>query len=152
MSEHPGAGTRAEVGLIDTNTVILLNRLTNPSALPVHPSICAITLAELSVGPLVTDDPDKRSARQAHLQMAESSFEALPFDAAAARRFGGIAASLRSTGRKPAARTYDALIAAVALAQDLPLYTVNPSDFVGIAGLEVVAIPHPDAPEGRVSG
>ena len=132
-------------GVLDTNTVILLDRLTDASALPEHPEITTITLAELSVGPLVTDDPRERAVRQAHLQLAEASFRALPFDVAAARRFGWIAANLRQAGRKPAARAYDALIAAVALANQLPLYTVNPSDFQGIDGLTIRAIPHPDA-------
>ena len=136
---HPDAS-----GILDTNTVILLDRLTDPLALPEHPLITAITLAELSVGPLVTDDPRERAARQAHLQLAESSFRPLPFDAAAARRFGGVAASLRQAGRKPAARAYDALIAAVALANELPLYTVNPGDFQGIDGLTVRSVPHPE--------
>jgi tRNA(fMet)-specific endonuclease VapC len=132
-------------GVLDTNTVILLDRLTDASALPAHPEITTVTLAELSVGPLVTDDPRERAIRQAHLQLAEASFRPLPFDAAAARRFGWVAANLRRAGRKPAARAYDALIAAVALANDLPVYTVNPSDFHGIDGLTVRAIPHPDA-------
>ena len=145
---EPVAAGRIEDGLLDTNTVILLNRLTDPEALPVHPSISTITLAELSVGPLVTDDPIERSVRQAHLQLAESSFHPLPFDAAAARRFGAVAAGLRRAGRKPAARAFDALIAAVALAQDLPLFTVNPADFAFVEGLRVVAVPHPDALEG----
>ena len=136
-------------GLLDTNTVILLNRLTDPSVLPSRPVISTITLAELSVGPLITDDPQQRVIRQAHLQLAESSFQPLPFDAAAARRFGGVAANLRSAGRKPAARAYDALIAAVALANDLPIYTVNPADFQGIDGLAVCAIPHPDTALAR---
>lgn len=132
-------------GILDTNTVILLDRLSDASVLPEHPEITTITLAELSVGPLVTDNPRERAIRQAHLQLAESSFRALPFDAAAARRFGWVAANLRQAGRKPAARAYDALIAAVALANELPLYTVNPVDFRGIDGLTIRAIPHPDA-------
>lgn len=139
-AEHPDVR-----GVLDTNTVILLDRLTDAAALPKHPEITTITLAELSVGPLVTDDPHQRAARQTHLQLAESSFRALPFDAAAARRFGWVAAGLRQAGRKPAARAYDALIAAVALANELPLYTVNPADFHGIDGLTVRAVPHPDA-------
>ena len=134
-----------ERGVLDTNTVILLDRLRDASALPAHPVITSITLAELSVGPLVTNDPQQRAIRQAHLQLAEASFRPLPFDAAAARCFGGVAASLRASGRKTAARAYDALIAAVALANDLPVYTVNPTDFHGIAGLTVHAVPHPDA-------
>jgi tRNA(fMet)-specific endonuclease VapC len=34
--------------------------------------------------------------------------------------FGGVAASLRQAGRKPAARAYDAMIAAVAIANGPP--------------------------------
>lgn len=59
---------------------------------------------------------------------------------------GSVAASLRRAGRKTTARTYDAMIAAVAVANDLPVYTCNPTDFNGIDGLEVVAVPVPDAP------
>jgi tRNA(fMet)-specific endonuclease VapC len=93
---------------------------------------------------LVTDDPSERAARQAHLQQAEADFDPIPFDQASARAFGRVASSLRSSGRKRAARVYDALIAAVAVANALPLHTVNPDDFEGIADLEVVAVPHPD--------
>jgi tRNA(fMet)-specific endonuclease VapC len=118
-------------GLLDTATVILLGSLTDPALLPDEPVISAITLAELSVGQLVTDDPDERANRQAHLQLAESDFDPLPFDAAAARAFGRIAAELRRSGRKPAARAYDTLIAATAISSQLPLFTCNPGDFVG---------------------
>ena len=99
-----------------------------------------MTLAELTVGPLVARDDEERAARQAHLQQAEADFDPLPFDADAARAFGRVAASLRRAGRKPTARAYDAMIAAVALAHELPLYTGNPDDFAGIAGLEVVPV------------
>lgn len=85
----------------------------------------------------------ERSARQAVLQQAEADFHPIPFDASAARAFGQVAASLRQAGRKTSARSYDAMIAAVALANDLPLYTTNPHDFEGITGLEVHAVePH----------
>lgn len=132
-------------GLLDTSTVIVLGRLTDPSLLPDEPMISTITLAELSVGPLATEDPDERANRQAHLQVAESDFDALPFDAAAARAFGRVAADLRRAGRKPAARAYDALIAAIAISADLPLFTCNPGDFTGISGLDVRPVAHPDA-------
>ncbi len=132
-------------GLLDTSTVILLGRLSDPSALPDEPLISAITLAELSVGPLVATDQRERAARQAHLQQAETDFEPIPFDAAAARAFGWVAAALRDVGRRPTARTYDALIAATALAHRMPLYTCNPGDFAGITGLDVRAVPHPDS-------
>ena len=130
---------RSAKGLLDTSTLIRLREITDPSLLPDKPLISAITLAELSVGPLMAAD-DERSARQMHLQQAESDFDPLPFDAAAARAFGRVAASLRRHGRKPAARSYDAMIAAVAIANDLPLHTFNATDFAGIDGLELVAI------------
>jgi predicted nucleic acid-binding protein len=132
-----------ERGLLDTNAVILLPRMTDATLLPAEPFISAVTLAELSVGPLIASTNEERAARQAHLQQAESDFEALPFDARAARAFGGVAASLRRTGRKTSARAYDAMIAATAIANELPVYTCNPADFEGIEGLEVVAITMP---------
>ena len=134
------ARPRAPRGVLDTSTVIRLSEISDPMLLPAEPLITAVTLAELSVGPLVAGDERERSARQAHLQQAEADFDPLPFDAAAARAFGRVAASLRRAGRKPAARAYDAMIAAIALAHDLPVYTCNPDDFTGIDGLKVVAV------------
>ena len=134
-------------GVLDTSTLIVLPRIEDPSILPDEPVITAVTLAELSVGPLVARDGHERAARQAHLQQAEADFDPLPFDAAAARAFGRVAASLRQSGRKTAARAYDAMIAAIALANDLPVFTCNPQDFAGIDGLDVVAlVPPPTRP------
>jgi predicted nucleic acid-binding protein len=132
---------RHQRGVLDTSTLLLLARVENVDALPAEPLITAITLAELSVGPLVAASVEERAARQAHLQQAEAEFDPLPFDATAARVFGRVAAALRSSGRKPAARAYDALIAATAIANGLPVYTCNPADFSGIEELEVVAVP-----------
>ncbi len=137
--------TTRESGLLDTSTLILLPRIADPSTLPERPLISTITLAELSVGPLIATDEAERAARLAHLQQAEADFEPLPFDAAAARAFGAVAAGLRRAGRKPAARAYDAMIAAVAMANGLAVYTCNPDDFAGIDGLTVVAVRRPDA-------
>jgi len=142
--------TAHPTGLLDTSTVILLPRLRDPGRLPDAPLISAITLAELSVGPLVATSEAERAARLAHLQQAEADFEPLPFDADAARAFGQVAASLRRAGRKTSARAYDAMIAAIAIANDLPLYTCNPDDFSGIEGLDLVAVAHPD--EGPSTG
>ena len=129
-------------GILDTNAIILLEHL-DADDLPSEPVITAVTLAELSVGPLVATSSRERAARQARLQEVEAAFEPLPFDAVAARTFGGVAAALRRSGRKPSARAFDALIAATAIANHLPLYTCNPRDYAGIEGLELVAIPHP---------
>lgn len=122
-------------GVLDTSTVIQLWNVVDSTDLPSEPLITAITLAELSVA----TDEHERAARQAHLQQAESDFDPLPFDDAAARAFGRVAASLRRGGRKPAARAYDALIAATALAHGLPFYTANPRE--GIDDLIVVDVP-----------
>jgi tRNA(fMet)-specific endonuclease VapC len=127
-------------GVLDTSVVILLDQLEEGADLPEEPLITAITLAELSVGPLVTDDERERAARQARLQLTEASFDPLPFDVSAARAFGRVAAELRQSGRKSRARSFDAMIAATALARGLPVYTANAKDLEGIEGLEVVSV------------
>jgi predicted nucleic acid-binding protein len=62
-----------------------------------------------------------------------------------------VSASLRRAGRKTTTRTYDAMIAATALANDLPVYTCNPTDFSDIDGLDVIAVPVPDITETQTS-
>jgi tRNA(fMet)-specific endonuclease VapC len=140
--DHPARG------VLDTSVVIAMRGITDPSALPSEPLITTVTLAELSAGPLVARDERERAARQAHLQQAEADFDPLPFDRASARAFGQVAASLRRSGRKTAARAYDALIAATAMANGLPVYTCNAADFEGIDGLRVVPVRLPDPAEG----
>ncbi len=137
------SGERLAQGILDTSTVIAMRDITDPSALPAEPLITTVTLAELSVGPLVARDERERAARQAHLQEAEADFDPLPFDRASARAFGQVAASLRRSGRKTTARAYDALIAATAIAHHLPVYTCNAADFQGIDGLQVVPVKLP---------
>jgi predicted nucleic acid-binding protein len=132
--------TESSRGVLDTSTVLVLGSLSETD-LPDYCLITAVTLAELSVGPLLATTDSERAARQAHLQQAEADFDPIPLDAAAARAFGQVAADLRSAGRKPAARAYDALIAATALAHGLPVYTCNPRDFAGITGLTVHEVP-----------
>jgi predicted nucleic acid-binding protein len=58
--------------------------------------------------------------------------------------FGRMAASLRQAGRKVHARAYEAMIAAIAIANRLRLYTVDPVNFEGIADLGLRRITHPD--------
>ena len=136
---------RVPRGILDTSTVILLERVVDLSELPQEALITTITLAELSVGPLVTLDDRERAIRLSRLQRAEADFVPLPFDVDAARAFGRVAASLRGAGRKVQARTYDAMIAAIAVATTLPLFTINPHDFSDVDGLDVHPIAHPDA-------
>lgn len=140
------ARTRHERGVLDTSTLILLTHIEDEDLLPLEPLITAVTLAELSVGPLVAKTDEERAARQAHVQQAEVDFDPLPFDVAAARAFGRVAVALRKSGRAVKPRAYDVMIAATALANGLPVYTCNPKDFSGIEGLTVVPVPVPIRP------
>jgi predicted nucleic acid-binding protein len=132
-----------ERAILDTSALILIDRIPSVELLPRIPLITSISLAELSVGPLVVKNDVERARRVAHLQRVEATFSPLPFDAEAARAFGGVAASLRKAGRKVAARRKDAMIAAIAVAKKLPIYTCDARDFELIEGLEVVLIPVP---------
>ena len=100
-------------------------------------------MAELAAGPKVAQDETIRNARAAQLKAVEEAFEPLPFDQEAVCAFGSVSASLHRRGAKRKARSIDALIAATALANDMPLYTCNPSDFAGIEGLDVFEVPEP---------
>lgn len=131
--------TTAPVGLLDTSALINLPAI-DVKSMPAKLRISAVTLAELTVGPLVARSNAERAIRQARLQYAEARFSPLPFDAEVARAFGRVSADLRARGRKVSARTYDAMIAATALAHGLPLVTANPGDFDGITGLTVIAV------------
>lgn len=130
-------------GILDTSTVIVLDRIADATQLPTIPLITSVTLAELAVGPLVTEDESERARRQSHLLFVEQNFDPLPFDREAARAFGGVASSLRRSGRKASARTYDAMIAGVAIANGLPVHTCNTTDFSGIEDLTVVSVEVP---------
>jgi predicted nucleic acid-binding protein len=135
------ADGRHERGLIDTSVVIDLDHV-DATQLPSELTIAAVTLAELAAGPHATSDPRERAIRQDRLQRAEATFDPVPFDAAAARAFGRIYAAVVAAGRKARGRrAIDLLIAATAVAADLPLYTRNPDDFKELGGsLDVVAV------------
>jgi len=130
-----------EKGVLDTSTVLRLHEL-EPDDLPIDSVITTVTLAELSVGPLLAQDDEVRAARLSQVQRAEADYgEPIPFGVEAARAFAQVAGDIRRAGRKPAARAFDALIAATAKAAGLPLYTFNAADLRGVTGLEIVALP-----------
>src|SRR5438552_18727860 len=122
-------------GILDTSVVIELERI-DPVDLPIELAISAVTLAELAAGPHATSDPSERARRQDRLQRAEATFEALPVDDAAARAYGRVYAAVTAAGRKARGRrAFDLLIAATALAAELPLYTRNPDDFADLSDM-----------------
>lgn len=121
-------------GLLDTSVLVDHDRI-DPARLPEESAIAAITLAELNAGPHATADDAERARRQDRLMWAASTWDPLPFDAAAARAYGLVFAATRRAGRTSRARLADLLIAATALANDLPIYTRNPADFAGLQDL-----------------
>ncbi|MGI8873672.1 MAG: PIN domain-containing protein [Egibacteraceae bacterium] len=124
MAEDP---TR---GLLDTSVLVDLAAMVEDGgvALPDNADISSIALAELSAGPLLTDHPAERARRQQVLQRVQAAFDPLPFDDRCAAAYAGLVAATRSAGRSHRSRTADLLIAATALAYQLPLYTRNPHD------------------------
>lgn len=125
----------------DTSVLIDFERI-EPNLLPLEIAISAVTLAELAAGPHATDDPAERARRQSRLQFVEATLEPLPVDEGVARAYGRIYAAVVASGRKSQRRrALDLLIAATALAANLPLYTRNPDDFGDLGGLlEVVRV------------
>lgn len=142
-------------GMLDTN-IMILRKWINPAELPDEMAISAITLAELSAGPHQVrrneeqsdyDEHAERAQRLDILQRAENEFDAIPFDTEAARIYGRVTAAVVAAGRKPRRRIADLMIAAVAIAENLPLYTTNPGDYSGLDDLlTVVPVSRPDQP------
>jgi len=132
--------TRPQRGVLDTSVIIDLDEL-DVSDLPIEVAVSALTMAELAAGPHATHDADERARRQDRLQRAEAAFDPLPFDGDAARAYGRIFASVAAAGRKArGARAVDLLIAATALAANLPIYTRNGEDFEALDGLVDVVV------------
>lgn len=128
-------------GLLDTSVVIDWDDPAVVAGLPEEVAVSTITLAELATGPHLSTDAAERAERQARLQQAESLFDPLDFDRIAARSYGVVVAAVVAAGRSHRARIADLLIAAVAHANGLALYTRNPADFAGLEDLvEVIAV------------
>src|SRR6266576_4569368 len=161
---RPEASMTAEPvrrGLLDTNIMILRSQIASEE-LPDEMAISAVTLAELSAGPHeVRPDTEQdayfegaeRARRLDVLQRAEHEFDPIPFDAEAARAYGRVTAAVIAAGRKPRRRAVDLMIAATAIAAELPLYTTNPGDFAGLDHLvTVISVTRPEVPNERHSG
>ena len=125
-------------GLVDTSVVVDWDDPDVVDALPDEIAMSTITMAELATGPHLATDAAERARRQARLQEAEALFDPIDFDRAAARSYGQIVAAVASSGRSHRRRVADLLIAAVAHATGLALYTRNPDDFAGLEPLITV--------------
>ncbi|HEX3790000.1 MAG TPA: type II toxin-antitoxin system VapC family toxin [Pseudonocardiaceae bacterium] len=148
-------GERYAQGLLDTN-IVILRRWVDPAELPDEMAISAITLAELSAGPHEVRGGDEKTGYDEHaerarrleiLQRVENEFDPIPFDAEAARIYGRVAAGVIGAGRKPRRRLADLMIASIAIAEELPLFTTNPKGFAGLdALLAIVPVDRPILP------
>ena len=124
-------------GLGDTNILIYLERLA-VGELPSELLTSTVTLAELSAGVHSAADASERAQRVLRVQRVEATFSPLPFDDEAARQYGIIAAEVIGMGRKPRGRVADLMIASIAAANKLPLFTTNPADYRGLESVVTV--------------
>lgn len=122
-------------GLIDTSVAIELSKA-ELARISAQLAVSALTVAELAGGPYAASHDLERERREHRLRQIRASVEALPFDSDCACAYGRIYEAVGGTGRKPrGARAVDLMIAATALAHDLPLYTMNARDLRGLEGL-----------------
>ncbi len=124
--------------LLDTSVVIALVherlKLDDP---PGVAAISVVTLCELHHGVLAASDA-KRPARLRTLDWVRHNCDTLPAGDEIAPRYGQLMADAqRATGARPDAG--DAMIAATALALDLPVLTRD-SDFAVFRGVDVVFV------------
>jgi len=125
-------------GLLDTSAFVsLIEGKLDVEALPEASTISIITVCELSHGVLAASDAE-RPVRLRALSVAQQEFDALPIDHLVATRFGELMANARRN-RKAKPDPADALIAATALALDLPVFTQD-QDFKVFDGVEVVFV------------
>lgn len=110
--------------LLDTSVLIAAEAGPDGDA-----AISVVSLTELHFGVLVAQDDDTRARRMLRLAVVEDHFDALPFDAAAARECGRLHAAVAKRGGQPRRRAFDLAIAATANVQGVPLLTYNIKDF-----------------------
>jgi len=121
----------SESGVLDTCTYIDLDLL-DPEVLPKIPELTAITMAELHQGVAMAKDAATQAIRTEKLGAAIVDFEPLPFDGQAAARYATLVSLTLAANRDPKPRRMDLMIAAIASARGLPLYTRNNADFNGL--------------------
>ncbi|MBL1075238.1 type II toxin-antitoxin system VapC family toxin [Nocardia sp. 2] len=119
---------RLPEGLLDTYVLIDIGTI-DDALLPIRARISTVTLAELGLGIAVAATPAALALRTERLLAIEHSFDALPFCTAAARRFTSMTKLVVAAGRNPKPRRMDLMIAAIASANNLPLFTRNADDF-----------------------
>ena len=95
-------------------------------------ALSSVVLAELHYGARLAKDPDAELGR---VKAAFAGWPRLPFDDAAAERYGELRARLKQAGNLIGAN--DLLIAASALADGLVVVTHNTREFSCVPGLVI---------------
>ncbi|MHB8243665.1 MAG: PIN domain-containing protein [Solirubrobacteraceae bacterium] len=121
--------------MLDTSVLIAAEKGPDDDA-----AISVVSLTELHFGVLVAQDDDARARRMLRLGAIESHFDAIPFDAAAARECGRLHAVVAQRGGQPRRRAFDLAIAATANVHGVPLLTYNLKDFQIIEDLVDVRV------------
>ena len=122
--------------LLDTSVLIAAEEGPSEEA-----AISVVSLTELHFGVLVAPDDEARARRVRRLGAIEAHFDALPFDAAAARECGRLHAAVAQRGGQPRRRAFDLAIAATANVHGVPLLTYHTNDFQIIEDLVDVRTP-----------
>jgi predicted nucleic acid-binding protein len=104
-------------------------------------AISVVSLSELHFGVLAAPDDETRALRMRRLAIIEDRFDALSFNANAARECGRLHAAVAQRGGKPRRRAFDLAIAATANVNQVPLLTYNSKDFEIVADLVDVRPP-----------
>ncbi|MDI9640701.1 type II toxin-antitoxin system VapC family toxin [Oscillatoria amoena NRMC-F 0135] len=125
--------------LLDTNACIhhlkFSNSIVTRKLIALHPSdiaVSSITKAELFYGAMRSNDPTQALRNQ---QEFLSQFVSLPFDDQASLIHGRIRAQLAMQGTPVG--SYDLMIAAIALANNLVVVTHNTREFERIESLAI---------------
>ena len=122
--------------LLDTSVLIGAEEGPNEDS-----AISVVSLSELHFGVLAAPNDDARAHRMRRLAIIEDRFDALPFEAEAARECGRLHAAVAQRGGKPRRRAFDLAIAATANVNRVPLLTFNAKDFEIIDDLVDVRSP-----------
>lgn len=101
----------------------------------VEAAISVASLAELHFGVLVAKETEERGRRAQRLGVIEATFDPLPLDAAIAREWGRLAATVVERGGQPRRRALDLVIAATANVHGVPLLSADIADLAIIEDL-----------------
>ena len=112
----------APVGLLDTSIFIARESGRPLGALPERVAVSVVTIGELQLGVLHTDDDAVRARRAQTLGLARSA-DPLPISEAVMVTWARLVADCRAAGVHRTVKLTDALIAATAIEHGLPVVT-----------------------------